>query len=410
VPVARHAWLRLLVQPPAAVQDAALALGMVAFVELTTQWGLPHLSSTPFLGPAARLLLAGAALPVGLHRRIPALAFVATLGMTAAFLALTSAWGPVMVAPSFALLNLVARSSVRVWAPLIAAGTALLAVERTLTLGWSTTTFAYAGGWLGAAALFGTVLGFRRRLRAEAEAGERWAVRSREEQGRRRLAEERLRLAREVHDVVGHSLAVISLQAGVAEHLLDSRPEEARRALGAIRRVSKQALDDLRAELAALRGLADAGDRAPSPRLRDLPQLIGAMRDAGLEVSLDVDGAEDGLPEVIAAAGYRIVQESLTNVVRHAQAAAAEVRVRVHAEGIELEVVDDGHGAAGGRSQGGGLTGMHERALALGGRLEAGNRAEGGFRVWAWLPRESAAEDGAAMDRGLGQPVADAIR
>jgi signal transduction histidine kinase len=236
------------------------------------------------------------------------------------------------------------------------------------------------------------VIELRRRLQSEVQAGERWAHQSREEQARRRMAEERLRLAREVHDVVGHGLAVISLQAGVAEHLLDSRPDEARRAVAAIRKVSKQALDDLRAELAALRGsLGEGSERAPSPRLEAVPSLVGAMRDAGLSVSLEVTGAVNGLPEVVATAGYRIVQEALTNVARHAQAATAEVRVSVSADAVDLEVLDSGRGSRGRATPGSGLAGMRERAVALGGRFEAGDRPEGGFRVWTRLPRQAGA-------------------
>ncbi len=201
------------------------------------------------------------------------------------------------------------------------------------------------------------------------------------------MAEERLQIAREMHDVVGHSLAVISLQAGVAEHLLESRPEQVRAAIIAIRQVSKQALTELRDELAMLRGSGDGSvERAPTPGLDALPALIARMREAGMPVQLDVDGNASGVPDFVGSAAYRIVQESLTNVVRHAANAETSVSARVGADRVEVEVVDRGPGLRNGASLGDGIAGMRDRAAALGGTFSAGNRSDGGFRVWAALP------------------------
>jgi signal transduction histidine kinase len=201
------------------------------------------------------------------------------------------------------------------------------------------------------------------------------------------MAEERLQIAREMHDVLGHSLAVISLQAGVAEHLLESRPEEVRRAVVAIRQVSRHALSELRSELAVLRGAAGTGPRVPAPGLDALPGLGAAMRSAGLTVELSVDVDTAAVPEIVAGAAYRIIQESLTNVARHAGTGArAAVRVSRTGERLEVEVVDDGSGAPGGAGAGSGIAGMAERAAALGGECTALNRPEGGFRVRALLP------------------------
>jgi signal transduction histidine kinase len=202
-----------------------------------------------------------------------------------------------------------------------------------------------------------------------------------------------------VHDVVGHSLAVISLQAGVAAHLLESRPQQAGEAIAAIRKVSSEALDDLRAELGLLRG--EDGERAgdggapPAPApvagLEALPALVASLREAGVRVELDAPTANGAapLPDTVSAAGYRIIREALTNVARHAgPGARAHVRVARGEQALEVEVVDDGPGPGEGSpgTGGSGIAGMRERAAALGGRLEAGAGAGGGFRVWASLP------------------------
>lgn len=383
-------WLRPVVQPPALVGDLSFALLVSAVVEVATPWALGHGPGAASLDGFSRLLLALPGLALALHRRRPGLTFAGTVVLASAALAVTRSWGPVMIAPLFALFNLVAYSPVREWLLGAVAGTGVLAVVHGLSSGWSLLTLYVAIGWLAAAGIFGLVVEVRRRFQAEVVSGELWAERSRDEAARRRMAEERLNLARDVHDVVGHSLAVISLQAGVAEHLLESRPGEARKAVDAVRTVSKQALDDLRAELAALRaGIGGEADRAPSPGLEALPDLVRAMRDAGLQVRLEMPEAPaGGIPGPVAAAGYRIVQESLTNVARHAgPGAAAVVSLRLDMESVQLDVSDDGKGARPDTAAGGGLTGMRERAAALGGRLVAENREGGGFRVRAWLPR-----------------------
>jgi signal transduction histidine kinase len=206
-----------------------------------------------------------------------------------------------------------------------------------------------------------------------------------EQETLRRVAEERLRIAREVHDVVGHGLATITLRAGVADRLADRDPAEVRTALRAIRQVSKDSLAELGALLGVLRD--DDAARAPAPDLQALPRLVDGLRGAGMDVALEVDAGAGGLPEVVAAAGYRIVQEALTNVARHAGPdASARVRLTRRDGVVEVEVRDDGRGAIGPVRPGGGLVGMRERAAALGGRFEAGGAPTGGFRVWASLP------------------------
>lgn len=215
-------------------------------------------------------------------------------------------------------------------------------------------------------------------------------ARAQEEEDRRRAYGQRLEVAREVHDVVGHSLAVISMQSGVALHVMDRRPEQARVALEAIHQQSRDALDELRATLALYRGEVDeeGAPRRPQPRLADLPALIETMRSSGLPVELSSTGRRNGVPAAIDLAGYRIVQESLTNVLRHAGEARARVAVDYRPGAVDIEVTDDGRARPGVPPERGGhgIEGMRERSAAVGGTFQAGARAEGGFRVWARLP------------------------
>jgi signal transduction histidine kinase len=193
-------------------------------------------------------------------------------------------------------------------------------------------------------------------------------------------------MAQELHDVVGHGLAVIAMQAGVALHVLDRDPGKARESLEAIRTMSRESLDGLRTELAQLRaGAGDVPERRPLPGVTDLALLVQRVREGGVDVRLQVTGPVDGLPTDVGAAAYRIVQESLTNVLRHADADAATVVVRAADARLEVEVVDRGGGGAPG-PDGSGIHGMRERATALGGTLDAGPASGGGFRVRAVLP------------------------
>ncbi len=221
------------------------------------------------------------------------------------------------------------------------------------------------------------------------------AERTREEEALRRVGEERLRIARDVHDVVAHAMVAINVQAGVGAHLLDRDPERARRTLQDIKKLSGEALDDLRATLGALRTDEDeVAPVRPAQGLRDLGDLgdLGeSLRSAGVEVEVDIAPATRTLPASVTTAGYRIVQEALTNVVRHASGSRAHVRVAREGDQVVIEVRDDGRGVvpAGATSApgtGSGVRGMRERALAAGGTLEAGPLDDGGWRVLATLP------------------------
>ena len=214
-----------------------------------------------------------------------------------------------------------------------------------------------------------------------------------EEESLRRAGEERLRIARELHDALGHHLSLISVQAGVALHVNEALPEQARTSLAAIRDASKEALTELRSVLDILRQRGEAAPRFPGSTLARIEDLAAQASAAGLEVSTVVVGEARPLPYGIEAAAFRIVQEALTNVTRHAGRATATVRVAYGDRDLTVLVEDDGRGAAVGASphgSGKGIVGMRERVGALGGELEAGPRAEGGFRVRAVLPLEAA--------------------
>jgi signal transduction histidine kinase len=201
-----------------------------------------------------------------------------------------------------------------------------------------------------------------------------------------RLGEERLRIAREVHDVVAHAMVAINVQAGVAAHLLDQDTEQAREALLHIKRTSGEALTDLRATLGVLRDPDQAAPVGPAAGLEDLDAVAGQLRAAGIEVTVDVEGVE-WVPTPVGSASYRIVQEALTNVLRHARASHASVVVRASGETVTIVVTDDGKGpTAPGNGAGAGVRGMRERATALGGVLSAAPAVGGGWRVEAALP------------------------
>jgi signal transduction histidine kinase len=212
-------------------------------------------------------------------------------------------------------------------------------------------------------------------------------ARSRAEQVREYAYEERLRIAQEVHDVVGHGLAAINMQAEIALHLLPRRPEQAGEALSAISRTSKEALDELRATLTVVRRSDASGAREPTPGLARLDDLVERMTGTGVPVTVEVTGTPRELPTAVDLAAYRLVQESLTNVLRHAGPASATVRVAHEADGLTVTVTDTGRGSAAPAGPvGHGLRGMRERVTALGGTFEAGPGPAGGFRVQGRFP------------------------
>lgn len=292
--------------------------------------------------------------------------------------------GPPYIALAFAIVSAVVRGA-RVWAWVSVGATGLAIVVAALAMGlepWSPGRI--AGTTLGVLIVFGIGEGMRAR---RDRVTEYWRLAGEREQSE--VQAERVRIARELHDVLAHSLSQINVQAGVGLHLMERQPDKAAEALASIKETSKAALDEVRSVLGALR--SDGGSPAPlvpEPALDRLPALVDAIR--GVEVTLDntiVDA-----PHAVQLALFRIVQESLTNVTRHADAAHATVRLWAEDYAYRVEVLDDGAGggAAASETGGRGLLGMRERAELLGGHLSAGPADGGGFRVSATIPMEGA--------------------
>jgi len=231
---------------------------------------------------------------------------------------------------------------------------------------------------------FGDTIRSRRALRAAAEERAEREEREREEEMGRRAAAERLRIARELHDTLAHFLVAINVRSSVAVDLPDSQdPAEA---LQDIKQVSAAALRDLRATLNLLRDQDDVAPRVPAFDLEALPGLVERARSAGVQADADIQVNGTAVPSVIGGAAFRIVQEALTNVLRHAHASTAHVRVTANGEALDVEIIDDGQAGNGAGNGGHGLRGMAERAEALGGHVHAGPRQQGGWRVHAVLP------------------------
>lgn len=288
--------------------------------------------------------------------------------------------GPIYLSVFLSTFAIVSRRPARVWLPyaggaLVAIVVALLIrearVDSSSDLGTAVRLLWFVTIDAAAAALALAIRGRRE---------------TRSEQVRRTATEEQLRMAQDLHDGVGHGLAVIAMQAGVALHVLDQDPAAARRSLEAIRDTSRESLDALRAELVRLSPVPGSAPRAPRNGLADLEVLASRIRAGGIRVDLRVDpAASGGLPPEVDAAGYVVVQESLTNVLRHARADAAEVVVRRTPAELEITVTDDGRATTGG-SGGLGIPGMRSRVEGLGGTLDAGPAPGGGFRVRAVIP------------------------
>ncbi|MFD8595595.1 sensor histidine kinase [Kitasatospora sp. NPDC059646] len=369
---------------------------VVAAVTTAAYWGLavgPADDGQPgFTGPAwlAVLLALGVGGPLAVRRRWPLPVLAVVLAATAAATLLDVTRDPFLAA-ALAGYPVAVRESARRAAGALAAAVAVASAAVLLGEGVVTPSGSIAEA-AGTAAATAGVLGAAWAAGRAVRAGrERAAVRARSLE-RAALVEERLRIARELHDIVSHSLSVIVVRAAVADHVAEVRPAELRAAVREIERTGREALTEMRRALGVLReeGAADA----PAPGLDGLPLLVRRARDAGLRVSSAV---QPGLapPAGVALAVHRIVQEALTNVLRHAgPGTRCELTVRREPGGIRVEVADDGAGRPAARrvpGGGHGLAGMRERAMMYGGTLAAGPRPDGGFTVSAHLPVERAA-------------------
>ena len=239
--------------------------------------------------------------------------------------------------------------------------------------------------------------GFALRERAaQAEAAEERAIqaeREREENARRAVFEERVRIARELHDVVAHHVSMMGVQAGAARVVIDRDRGKAKEALSAIESSSREAVAELHRLLGFLRQAGDRDDLAPQPGLGQLSRLAASMSDSELAVEVSIEGESRSLPPTVDVSAYRIVQEALTNTLKHSAASHADVHVRYWPDELEVEIIDDGRpsGVPSSASGGLGLIGMRERAALHGGQLSAGPAAGGGFTVKVRLPTQAGA-------------------
>jgi signal transduction histidine kinase len=315
------------------------------------------------------------------RRSYPILVLVAVYAVLTTYFALHNPFGPVIISLVVALFNAVANGHRPVvWAVGYAGGVVLYAtlVATRIPFNWGTAGAVFA--WVSLVMGVGELAKARRDRMAQAAA-------TQAEQGKRQASEERLRIAREVHDVLAHHVSLINVQSGVALHLIDSQPEQVREALTAIKQSSKEVLVELRNILGVLRDVDQTAPRHPVASLDQLDRLLERMRTAGLPVTLEITGEQRPVPKGVDAAALRIVQESLTNTYRHAGPTSATVTLGYLPDELRVQVDDEGRGTANDSvGTGSGLTGMRQRAEALSGTFEAGARPGSGFRVVATFP------------------------
>lgn len=374
--------LRRVPRLPPWARDVVPALA-VAIVQVggVTVAGHHQPDARPMTALGVLLLAAGPA-ALAFRRVAPVAVLAVTFAATMAYWLTDLPRGPAFLALLVAYVNAVMRGHRRAaWASLglgfVVVGLVSPLVHHDPWPPWGAA--AALAAWLAALGA-GTELVRARQQRAAEEAA------ARAEEARRQASEERLRIAQELHDVLAHNISLINVQASVALHLLDEHPEQARPALTTIKDASHDALGELRTALDLLRSGADA-PLVPAPSLAQLGTLVDGVRAGGLDVRLDPGVPRAPVPVTVELAAYRIVQEALTNVTRHAHAHSAKVTLTYDTDELRVEVVDDGVGGVG--SPGNGVAGMRERAESLGGTLEAGPRAGGGFRIAARLPTGS---------------------
>jgi signal transduction histidine kinase len=340
---------------------------------------------TTDLDPLAIVLVAAGPLSLLAIRLAPRIVLGLVTAITFVYLARGYPYGPVFTAFMIAaIVNIVLGHRVAVW---WAVGTAVVlsGVVRVATLDQS-----LSWGWgLGVLAWSTVILAIGELIRVRA-ANVVESRRAREEMARRQAGEERLRIARELHDVVAHHMSLINVQAGVALHLVDRKPEQVETALHTIKDASKEALTELRSLIGILRADDEAAPRTPVAMLDSLDDLVMRTAQAGVVVDAVTDGDVGAIPSAVELAAVRIIQEAITNVVRHSGATNARVAVHVGATAVDVIVDDNGRGMTPDRqaSDGTGIRGMRERAAVLGGTVEVSSAATGGTSVTARIPFE----------------------
>jgi signal transduction histidine kinase len=352
-------------------RDSALALIVLAIGLFGTHPAAEVQHDTDRLHPLAYLFVTAAALALIARTRAPLLTLTTTAALTSAYLILGFPYGPIEISLVVAVFTVGRRLPLRTSSIACAAATVALLLHGVVGRSGATPSGVLPfSAWTIVPFALAVVV----KVTAEANAL------SRAEQ----VFEERLRIAQEVHDVVGHGLSAINMQAEIALHLLPKRPEQAKEALTAISRTSKEALDELRATLAVVRRSDPSGLRAPTPGLARLDDLVRRMSGTGVPVTVEFTGTPRDLPTAVDLAAYRVVQESLTNVLRHAGPARATVIIDHEPEALTVTVTDNGTG--GPEKPGHGINGMRDRVTTLGGTFEAGPGPSGGFRVRGSFP------------------------
>ncbi|WP_344847772.1 sensor histidine kinase [Kribbella ginsengisoli] len=379
--------------------DHAIVLFLIAINLL--QPGTRHEGTQIPLTVTGTILILIACLPLAFRRRFPLVALTISTLATIGYAAYAEVKSPIGLALACAIYTVVIQKSRRtrsiacITVVVVMVATAGLFTDGDLLANLSVAIFVLF------AAAIGEAVRYRRAYLDELEDRVLRAEQSREEEAERRVIEERLRIAHELHDVIAHHIALMNVQAGVASHLLREQPEEAEKALALVRDGGRTVLQELTVLLGVLRrsGL-DSLPTAPTPSLQELSALIESSTAAGITIDWQPPVPES-LPDVLELTTYRILQESLTNVVKHAPGAVVRVRFEQRRGSLTIEVTDDGGrpgtpyqdagGAAGPPASGHGLLGMRERVTAVGGQLTAGPQPHGGFRVRAVLPLETGA-------------------
>jgi signal transduction histidine kinase len=362
------------------VGDIALAVTLAVLGVLGTAGADLRVDTDVPIDTRGYALVVAAALLLAVRRRWPLLTLGLVAALSSVYLVIGYPYGPILISFAVAVYTVARHRPLSTSLP--AAGVALAVLLLHLF-----TNDSALGGFVGlvpgsAWAVVPFAIGTTVRLVRES------AARTRAEVIRQSVDDERLRVAQEVHDVVGHGLAAINMQANIALHLLPKDPRQAEAALTAISRSSAEALDELRSTLAVVR--RGEADRVPAAGLDGIEELCVRMRVAGMRVDLQTSGVRRAVPPAVGLTGYRVVQESLTNALRHGSTQSATVRLR-YDDGVVLLAISNAAGLADNRGDGLGITGMQQRVASVGGDFSAGPTADGRFEVRALLPTGDAA-------------------
>jgi signal transduction histidine kinase len=375
--------------------DVAVAALFIAITQYEIWIGPSPILNEPVVGnrPVLSLMALGFTLPLAFMRALPIPSLVVVMGLWALppppgySLNLFALFLAVVLAVYLAATSTSGRTAIA--AAVIVVVSQIGSDSRALAAG---NLSAHFGEWVFFALAW--VLG--KTVRHRELRGDRLEARTaeleeqRESQIQSAIADERARIARELHDIVAHSVSLMVLQAGAARQALERQPEKARAPLLSVEATGRTAMSELRRLVAMLRQPGEEDELAPQPSLSHVDLLVNQMREAGLMVELDSRGSFETIPPGVDLSAYRIAQEALTNALKHSGATHVDLRVRSDAEAVEVTVEDDGRGSSsnGALVGGHGLIGMRERVNLFGGRFEAGSREEGGFRVYARLPYE----------------------